>query len=149
MWNLFVEPVFGGKDLRDVVAKQFECVARECAEKFAPQVVGKVAQNEVAIAFDGNAAQTPSAVGRKIDTPKLALVYEVVDVPFGASELCRNFPDRQRRPVDKIHRPEREFKLSVLGHRGKISPRLVCIDVVADFARLVFEEFVVAATECF
>ena len=102
--------------MRDVVAKQFESVARKGAEKFAAEVVGKVAQNEVAIAFDGNAAQTPSAVGRKVDTPKLALVYEVVDVPFGAPELCRNFPDRQRRPVDKIHRPEREFKLSGVAH---------------------------------
>ena len=80
MWNLFVEPVFGGKDLRDVVAQQFESVARKGAEKFSAEVVGKVAQNEVAIAFDGNAAQTPSAVGRKVDAPKLALVYEVVDV---------------------------------------------------------------------
>lgn len=149
MWNLFVEPVFGGKDLRDVVAKQFESVARKGAEKFATEVVGKVAQNEVAIAFDGNAAQTPSAVGRKVDTPKLALVDEVVDVPLRAPELRRHFAYRQRRAVDEIHRPKREFKLSVLGHRGKISPRLVCIDVVADFARLVFEEFVVAATECF
>ena len=149
MWNLFVEPVFGGKYLRDVVAKQFESVARKGAEKFAAEVVGEVAQNEVAIAFHGNAAQTPQAVGRKVDATKLALVYEVVDVPLRAPELCRNFSDRQRRTVDEIHRPEREFKLSVLGHCGKISPRLVCIDVVADFARLGFEKFVITATKCF
>ena len=74
MGNLFVEPVFGGKYLRDVVAEQFECVARKRSQEFSAEVVGKVAQNEVAIAFDGNAAQTPSAVGRKVDTPKLALV---------------------------------------------------------------------------
>ena len=116
MWNLFVEPVFGGKDLRDVVAQKFERVARKGAEELAAEVVGKVAQNEVAIAFDGNAAQTPSAVGRKVDATKLALVNEVVDVPLRAPELCRHFAYRQRRPVDEIHRPEREFKLSGVAH---------------------------------
>lgn len=135
--------------MRDVVAKQFESVAREGAEELAAEVVGKVPQNEVAIAFHGDAAQAALAVGRKVDAPELALVYEVVDVPFGAPELCRHFTDRQRRPVDEIHRKKGEFKLSVLVHRGKISPRLVCIDVVANFARLIFEKFVVAAAKCF
>ena len=102
--------------MRDVVAKQFESVARKGAEKFAAEVVGEVAQNEVAIAFDGDAAQTPSAVGRKVDAPELALVDEVVDVPLRAPELCRHFTDRQRRPVDEVHRKEGEFKLSGVGH---------------------------------
>lgn len=135
--------------MRDVVAQKFESVARQRAEEFASEVVGEVPQDEVAIAFDWNAAQAPQAVGRKVDTTKLALVDEVVDVPLRASELCRHFAYRQRRAVDEIHRPKREFKLSVLGHRGKISPRLVCIDVVANFARLIFEKFVVAAAKCF
>lgn len=102
--------------MRDVVAQKFEGVARECAQEFAPQVVGKVPQNEVAIAFDGNAAQAALAVGRKVDAPELALVDEIVDVPLRAPEFCRHFSDRQRRPVDEIHREKGEFKLSGVAH---------------------------------
>lgn len=102
--------------MRDVVAKQFEGVARQRAEEFTSEVVGEVPQDEVAIGLNWDSAQAPQAVWRKVDTTKFALVYEVVDVPLRAPELCRHFPDRQRRTVDEIHRPEREFKLSGVAH---------------------------------
>ena len=38
------------------------------------------------------------------------------DVPLRAPELRRHFPDRQRRPVDEVHRKEGEFKLSGVAH---------------------------------
>lgn len=102
--------------MRDVVAQKFEGVARKGAEKFAAEVVGEVAQNEVAIAFHGNSAQAAPAIGRKVDAAKLALVYEVVDMPLRTPELCRHFPDRQRRTVDEVHREKGEFKLSGVAH---------------------------------
>lgn len=102
--------------MRDVVAQQFESVARKGAEKFAAEVVGEVAQNEVAIAFDGNTAQAAPAVGREVDAPEFALIDEVVNVPLRAPELRRHFPDRQRRTVDEVHRKKGEFKLSGVAH---------------------------------
>lgn len=120
MWvfhKFSVEPVLVGQNLDYVVLKEFQGVAGQRAQKAAAQVAGKVAQDEVPVAFDGNFAVGPQAVWREVYAAYRALVYEVVYVPLRTAELCRDFAHRQRRPIGEVERKEGKFELSGIAHR--------------------------------